>query len=291
MNKQLKSFITTMGTLVSLMAITVTAAAATPKINPDSLAGRAPSQPLVYAPPAAVCTKLKAGPVYWMNMDENGDITGTVDFYPSGTPTITAAFDYNCIPNRTKLGVVWSVDGEQVFTSNETPKYNPKPDTYTYMLFKKDASALDDGDYEADFYLGESLLTTGTVTIGNVVTNSTSLTQTNNETETLTDVAVQGTVVDSRSKKPIDGALVVVLNEGVDAKQWLNNGSDSDVLAYAKTDSTGSFELNERIPVDTALPWLIGAKGYQTIFDQSFKIDSASATDPYPMTIKLVRSK
>ncbi len=295
MNKQLKSFITTAGTLVSLVAITFTAAAATPKVNADNLAGSArqvPSQqPLVYAP-AAACTKLQAGDVYWMGTDpDTGEVTGTVDMYPSGTPTITAAFDYNCIPSRTKLGVVWSIDGEQVYTSNETPKANAKADTYTYSLFKKDASALDDGEYGVEFYLGQNLLTSGTITVGGEVSPTEVVTDTKGTTDTATDVSVQGKVVDKQSKKPINGALIVVLNEGVDAKEWLDSGTDSDVMAYAKTDSTGEFELNERIPVGTALPWLIGAKGYQTIIDQEFAIDPSNAEDPYVMNIGLVRSK
>jgi hypothetical protein len=298
MNKQLKSFITTAATMVSLLVITVTAAASSPKVNTDSLAGVASRQPLVYAPLSAACTKLKLSKdVYWVDLDENGNISDTVDFYPSGTPTITAAFDYDCIPNRTKMSVVWSIDGQQVFTSNDTPQGNAQAGTYTYQLFKKDGSGLDDGDYGVEFYIGKSLLTTGTVTIGDVVTNTTNVTDTTNvtntnpTTDTVTDVTVQGTVVDSKSKKPISGALLVVLNEGVDATQWLKDGTDADVMAFAKTDGKGQFELNNRIPVGTELPWIVGAKGYQTIVAQKFAIDPAQAADPYVMTISLVRSK
>jgi hypothetical protein len=292
MNKQLKSFITTAATMISLLVITVTAAASSPKVNTDSLASVASRQPLVYAPLSATCTKFKLSKdVYWVDLDENGDISGTVDFYPSGTPTITAAFDYDCIPKRTTMSVVWSIDGQQVFTSKDTPQANAQAGTYTYQLFKKDGSGLDDGDYGVEFYIGQSLLTSGTVTIGDVVTNTTDVTNTNTTTDTVTDVTVQGTVVDSKSKKPISGALLVVLNEGVDATQWLKDGTDADVMAFAKTDGKGQFELNNRIPVGTELPWIVGAKGYQTIVAQKLAIDPAQAQDPYVMTISLVRSK
>jgi len=136
-----------------------------------------------------------------------------------------------------------------------------------------------------EFYLGDNILTSGSITVGEDI----SQTGVTTETQT-TDVAVQGTVVDSKSKKPISGAVVAVLNEGVDAAQWLKDGSDSDVLAYSKTDSKGQFELNERIPVGTALPWLIGAKGYKAILQQDFTIEDGTE-DPYVLNIGLERSK
>ena len=86
------------------------------------------------------------------------------------------------------------------------------------------------------------------------------------------------------------GALVVVLNDGVDVEQWLKDGSDSDVMSYGKTDSKGQFELNERVPVGKPLPWLIGAKGYKTIMQQDFTIEEG-AEDPYVLNIGLERSK
>ena len=294
MNNQLRTFMTTAGTVISLMAITFTAAASSPKVSASSLAGAASqrSAPLAPAPfaPAAACTKLQASEVYWVALDQEGNIGDKVDIYPSGTPTITAAFDYNCVPKKTKMAVVWSIDGEQVYTSNETPKANDKADTYSYSLYKKDSSALDDGEYGVEFYLGQDLLTSGTVTVGGEITDTNVVTDTSVVTDTATEVSVQGTVVDSKSKKPINGAIVVVLNEGVDGAQWLKDGSDSDVMAFSKTDSKGQFELNNRVPVGKALPWLIGAKGYKTIYQSDYTI-AEGADDPFVLNIALERSK
>jgi Carboxypeptidase regulatory-like domain len=285
MNKQLKSFIMTAGTALSLLAVTFTAAAASPKANANALAGAATQTRQTGPAAASTCTKMQATDVYWVTLDADGNKDQTVDVYPTESVTVTAAFDYNCIPKKTKLGIVWSINDEQVLTSNETPKVSDKADTYIYSLFTKDGSPLSNGVYGVEFYLGDNILTSGSITVGEDI----SQTGVTTETQT-TDVAVQGTVVDSKSKKPISGAVVAVLNEGVDAAQWLKDGSDSDVLAYSKTDSKGQFELNERIPVGTALPWLIGAKGYKAILQQDFTIEDG-AEDPYVLNIGLERSK
>ena len=291
MKKQLKTFIMTAGTAISLLAVTFTAAAAGPKASAHALAAGAATQtrqisPAVSSPAAAVtCKEMEASDVYWVTLDEDGNKDETVDLYPTESPTVTAAFDYNCIPKKTKLGIVWAIDGEQVLTSNESLKASNDADTYLYSLYMQDGSPLSDGEYGVEFYVGDTLLTSGSVNIGGEISPTEDVTDTEQ-----TDVSVQGTVVDSKSKKPINGALVVVLNEGVDVEQWLEDGSDSDVLAYAKTDSKGQFELNDRIPVDTALPWLIGAKGYKTIMQQDFTIESP-ADDPYVLNIGLERSK
>jgi hypothetical protein len=281
MNKQLKSFIMTAATAVSLLAVTFTAAAASPKANANALAGAAVQTRQTNSLAAAsTCTELQASDAYWVTLDEEGNIDETVDVYPTETLTATAAFDYNCIPKKTKLSIVWYINDEQVLTDNATPKATDKADTYSYSIYMKDGSPLSDGKYGVEFYVGEDLLTSGSINIGEDIS----------QTETTTDVAVQGTVVDSKSKKAINGALVVVLNDGVDVEQWLNDGSDSDVMAYGKTDSKGQFELSERIPVGKPLPWLIGAKGYKTIMQQDFTIEEG-AEDPYVLNIGLERSK
>jgi hypothetical protein len=285
MNKQLKSFIMTAGTALSVLAVTFTAAAASPKVNTKALAGTpAQSGHVSNSAAATTCTDMGASDVYWVTLDEDGNVDETVDVYPTETLTVTAAFDYDCIPKKTKLSIVWYMNDEQILTANESPKAANKADTYLYSIYMNDGTPLSDGKYGVDFYLGDELLTSGSITVGEEISDS-------NNISDLTDVAVQGTVIDSKSKKPINGALVVVLNEDVDIAEWLDSGSDSDVLAYAKTDSKGQFELSERIPVGKALPWLIGAKGYKTISQQDFAITAEEAEDPYVLNISLERSK
>jgi hypothetical protein len=128
------------------------------------------------------------------------------------------------------------------------------------------------------FFVGQNLFASGDITVGSDVANTVT---------TPTDVAVQGTVVDSNSKKPINGAVVIVLKPNLDITNYLLFGAKSDQVAYAKTNSKGEFTLDNRVSVDVGYPWIIGAKGYRSIPDPVFTITQQLATDPYSMTISL----
>ena len=298
MKKQFRSLANSASMLFSLLAVLciTTAAVAAPASGATSrLQGSSP-QPASSNnensnagsktdAAATKCTKITAGDVYWVTLTEDGSIDQTVESYPTGTTKVVSAFDYDCIPAKTKINIVWSIDGEQVLTDNSTPKPSTKADTYTYSLYMKDGSELSNGEYAVEFYIGEDLLTSGKVTVGDEVTSTKKTTAT-----TGVEVGVQGTVVDSKSKKPISGALVIVLNDGVDTVQWLKDGQDADVFAYAKTDSKGQFELNNQVETGKPMPWIIGAKGYKVIQQQDFTIDEG-ADDPFVMNIGLERSK
>ena len=111
-HQQLKSVLVTATALATLLSVTFTAAAAQP--------GAVSTAPSRVAP--AACARLQAQDVYWVTLTDSGDIDETVESYPDGTSKVTAAFDYNCIPKKTKLSIVWSIDGEQAFTDTATPK-------------------------------------------------------------------------------------------------------------------------------------------------------------------------
>ncbi|MGQ9903088.1 MAG: carboxypeptidase-like regulatory domain-containing protein [Anaerolineae bacterium] len=223
------------------------------------------------------CTAMEAGDVVWVTLNEEGEVEEEVESYPSGTTGITAQFEYNCVPRKTTLVTVWYLDGEAVLTSEDKPKATNQPDTWQAYLYMKDESPLPDGEYGVEFYVGDELLTQGMVTIGG-------------DGLTVNAVTVQGTIVDSRSKKPIKGALVVVLNEGVVAEDWLQDGTDEDIFASAKTDSKGQFVLDSPIEIGVPHSWLIGAQGYRVIIQEDWALEE-DTEDPLVLNIKLVKKK
>lgn len=220
------------------------------------------------------CTTVNAGDVVWIILDEEGEAE-EVDSYPSGTTRITAQFEYNCMPRNTTLVTVWYVDGEAVLTSEDKPRATNRPDAWQANLSKRDESPLPDAEYGVEFYIRNQLITSGTVTIGG-------------DGPSADAVTVQGTIVDSRSGKPIRGALVVVLNEGVVMEDWLDNGTDEDVFASARTDSKGQFVLDRPIEIGVPQSWLIGAQGYRPIIEEDWALDE-DTEDPLVLDIKLVR--
>ncbi len=227
---------------------------------------------------SAGCTELKAtSEVFWVQVSEdNEEEVEEVESYPSGTSRITAQFEYNCIPRRTTIVTVWSLDGETILTAEDKPKATNSPGTWAVSLSTKDDSPLLEGEYGAAFYVNKKLIAEGKVIVGG-----------DQAEEAIT---VQGTVVDSRSGRPIRGALVVVLKKGVSVDKWLNGGSDDDVLAFAETNSKGEFVLNNPIPVGVPHDFIVGAKGYRPVIEKGWIIEEDEAEDPLVLEIKLVRS-
>lgn len=223
---------------------------------------------------ASRCATMEAGEVIWVALNEDDELE-QVESYPSETTRITAQFEYNCIPRRTTLVTVWYIDGEAVLTAEDKPKASNQPDAWQASLYTEDESALPDGEYSVEFYIGDQLLTEGAVTVGG---------------STGAAVTVQGTIVDSKSKKPIRGALVVVLAEGVSAKDWLDNGTDDEVFASAKTDSKGQFVLDNPIEIGVPHSWLIGAQGYRLIIEEDWALEEGTE-DPLVLNIALVKGK
>jgi hypothetical protein len=269
---------TTAAAAAALTALVITAIGASAAAQPADWATRSgPASPAgsEAAAPAYACAALEAGDVVWVTLDEDGEIAGDVESYPSETTKVTAAFEYSCIPRKTTITTVWSIDGEVVLTDETTPKATDKSDTWTSSLFMKDESPLPDGKYGIEYYIGEDRLTFGEVTVGG--------------TEAPTAVTVRGVVQDSKSKKAIKGAMVIVLNEGVDPEAWLEEGTDDDVFSSAKTNSKGQFELDQPIPLGAELGWLIGAQGYKPIVE-TFALEE-DTEDPLELTINLVKGK
>ena len=286
MKSPTRTFAATLGVVIAL-AVSVAGTAAAPRIA--EYVGR--SQPAAgrdqaVSAPAAACSGLEAGDVKWVTLDEDGNVDEEVDSYPSETIKVTAAFEYNCIPKKITLVTVWFIDGETVLTDKTKPKASDKSDTWTASLFMKDESALPDGEYSIEFFVNDESITSGSVIVGESQADDGGDDEEGGNQGG--SVTVQGLVQDAKSKKPIKGAVVVVLNEGVKADAWLEDGTDDDVFASAKTDSKGEFELNNPVDLGVAHDWLVGAQGYKPVVKEDVMLEEG-AEDPVNVTINLVK--
>jgi hypothetical protein len=224
---------------------------------------------------SAECTELKAtSEVFWFQLNEDNEEV-VVESYPSGTTRIAAQFELNCIPRRTTIVTVWSLDGKTILTLEDKPRAVNRPYIWSAWLSMRDDSPLPDGEYGVAFYANKKLIVEGEVIVGG---------------ENGDAVTVEGKVADSRSGRPIRNAQVVVLKEGVSGREWLNRQSEEEVLAYAVTDSKGEFVLNNPIPVGVPHDLLAGARGYQIYLEEDWTIEEDEAEDPLFIEIELVRS-
>jgi hypothetical protein len=228
------------------------------------------------------CTTFKAsGDVYWVTLDSNNNIQDTVDSYPADTTEIAPVFNYDCNPKSFQIVTIFSLNGQQVFTDKDTIDATDQQGLYGYPLVTKDNTPFDSGEWGVEFYNAKQLVASGKVQVGSGGNNG------NGGNQTSSTVTVQGTITNKAGGKPINGALFVVLNEGVDVATFIkDNFPDSDVYTGAKSDSTGQFTLPDPLKRNTDYSFVVVATGFQPIEVDGFNIDN-SQPDPLVLDVQL----
>jgi hypothetical protein len=165
----------------------------------------------------------------------------------------------------------------QSFSNKAPQKPTSRAGIYSYTLSREDRAEIPTGEWEVAFFNNKTLLASGTITVGG------------DAAQGLSDaIVVKGTIVHAKTRQPIRNALVVLLNEGIDAETYLNDPQDSDVYTSATTDARGKFVLNEPIERTAEHTWIIAAKGYKPIVEDALVIGDG-AEDPLELTITLTK--
>ena len=275
MKQQIKLMAIVVTVLAALFGTVFSASATAPRLSGQTLA--AASHLLRRDHSALACTNMQADEVAWVTLDDNGDIDDQVESYESGTNLITPVFEYNCVPRSVTIVTIFSLDGEPVFSDKESLRSSTAQGLYGYPLGTTDDSPLDDGEWGVEFYNNRTLLTDGQVVIGesgDPVSNS---------------VTVEGVVTDKKSRKPIKGAVILILQPGVSAEDWVEDDQpDEDVYTAGKTDSKGKFTLEHPLERETVYSIIVVAKSYKPLANDSFEI-AADEADPVQLTIKLTK--
>jgi hypothetical protein len=103
------------------------------------------------------------------------------------------------------------------------------------------------------------------------------------------DVSLTGTITDSRTGKPIEGAEFYVLTTSVAEASADGRLSSSEVLASGITDRKGQYRLDAKLPRGQSYNVIIIASGYKTIsVDDAFEITSS---DPSSVVQDVVMQK
>src|SRR4051794_40461251 len=87
------------GLAALLLTGTLGASAAAPEPSPATMVGGSAFS----AAAAQACDALRAGPVTWVTLDDQGEIERRVTEYPSGTVEIVPTFEYACVPKNTTI--------------------------------------------------------------------------------------------------------------------------------------------------------------------------------------------
>lgn len=208
-------------------------------------------------------------------VDANNCPTKTVTSYPSGQKKIGAVFSWSNMTKGDTWSYRWTRDNKEVYSKQLTWDWATSGSCFYFSL---SGDPLVDGNYKLEIYTGAQSVVSGSATtkVGGAVSTSSS-------------IQVKGKVVDAVTGKGVSGALVFVLQPGVDPYDWLDEGLDSDIYTSAQTDTNGNFTLPERLERNVEYPVLAGSKvlGYRTVIGTlSYK---ASDPDPVSITIQLTK--
>lgn len=271
-----RSLVVAGGVLIALVATALSALASGAGFSRASIPLALPPNLPPAGVEAATCTKMTASDVIWVTVNEDGEVDEQVESYPSETSLIFPIFEYNCVPKNTTIVSVFTYEGEQVYNDKEKLKASTRGDFYGYPL-QMNEGVFDEGEWGIEFYNNKTLLTSGTVIIGEESPGPSS------------SVTVQGTVTDKRTKKPIKGALILVLQPDITIESFIDGGQqDEDVFTAAKTDAKGQFELQEQLDRDQPYAVAVVAKGYQPIGQDDFTV---TEDDPDPLELNLTLTK
>ena len=277
MKQQIRWMLIVVGVFTALIGTVFSASATPPRLGGQGLAAN--SHLLRRDRSALACTSMKADEVAWVTLNDDGDIDEQVDFYESGTTLITPVFEYNCVPRSVTIVTIFSLNGEPVFSDKESLRSSNSSGLYGYPLGTNDDSALDDGEWGVEFYNNKTLLTDGVVSIGEGGGNNTAD----------NTVTVEGVITDKKSRKPIKGAVIIILQPGLSVEDWIEDDQpDEDVFTGGKSDSKGVFTLENPLERETVYSIIVVAKSYKPLANDDFEI-GPDEEDPVQLTIKMTK--
>lgn len=171
--------------------------------------------------------------------------------YPSGTREIIAVFIHDGLVEGIDVVTQWLVDGELLFRSGGQLTGIDEADCF-FASVSHDRG-LPDGDYRIEVYVGPALRAAGSAqtTIGGAGGAA--------GTSTL-----DGRIVDGDSGQGIEGAVLFMLQPGVDPAAWLEAPNEAQVAASAASDRDGFFEIGGLRAGET-YPAVVLAEGYAPV--------------------------
>ncbi|NUM47024.1 MAG: trypsin-like peptidase domain-containing protein, partial [Anaerolineales bacterium] len=180
--------------------------------------------------------------------------TNPVTSFPSGVTQVSAIYEYSGMTDGQAFAMYWLIDGEVVVESQFNWDGGAADACYAFYVHNG-GEALPDGNYTIELYNEAGLVAEQSVSVGGTGQSEPS--------DSSLFVFVDGYVVDADTGRGIEGAVVIVLWPGTDMDDWLDNGSDADIYAFAETDADGYFNLLLPFDREQVYPGIAGMEGYE----------------------------
>ena len=177
-----------------------------------------------------------------------------ISSYPAGAPAAVAVFKYKGMSDGEQFAVAWFLDDAFLFSDIISWDYGASGDCFVAYIHNQ-GDPIATGDYTVEMYAGQDmdLVGSASTTVGGTAVSTTSS----------EGVQVDGVITDADSGKPIGGAVVFVLNPGVDLDAWLDDPIDAEVFAFAETNARGEFSLPRLLERSVEYPAVAGKEGFR----------------------------
>lgn len=167
---------------------------------------------------------------------------------PAGVGDVYASFDYDNFRDGLPWSAVWMNDG-QIIIEQRDPWDDGSSGRKTVKLSNR--RGVPDGEYQLVLGIGEEIELEGKIVVGKRIDES--------------DSQISGRVVDGRSGRPVEGALVIALKPTTSMRSFLRKRDEQDVQSSTETDSRGGFALPDQLPKGQAYGLVVAARGYEPL--------------------------
>jgi len=197
--------------------------------------------------------------------------------FAEGLSTLYAFADYAGMQDGVPWAHVWYVDDEEVLRRQNTWSWGDKG---TFWVSISSRTSLPNGQYRLELYIDDALVAQNQTTVGGAGPIF-------DEDD---GVQMTGRILDADTKRPIQGAVFLVLMPGVNVDDFLANGSEDDIYSGGKTDSKGQFVVAELLERGQTYALVAAASGYRSAYMAEYTV-SPTAESPIEFDIQLRRSR
>ncbi len=193
--------------------------------------------------------------------------------FEEGTKEIYAFFDYAGMEDGLAWSYIWYIDDEEILRREESWEAGESGNLWINIYHKV---RLPNGHYKLELYIEDELAAEAETDVGK------------GGGPIIEDEGVQviGTIVDADTRRPIKGAVFIVLKPGVDARSFLQDPDEADIFGIGEADSKGQFTLNTLLQRGETYSLVAGAKGYQPAYQDDYTV-AEDAESPLEFNVKL----
>ena len=205
--------------------------------------------------------------------------------YPSNTTLAVAIFDYSGLADGEQVLIAWWLDDELL--SSVVLDWNEgESGSCTAFYFHNYGDPIANGNYVVEIYAGGELTFVGSAeTAVGVASSGNTGSSDNSGNNAGGGVQIEGEILDADSGKPLNGAVIFVLQPGTDLDAWLDDPVETAVYTYAETNQKGQFTLPLALQRDVEYPGVAGLTGYRN--NEGFLEFTAEDADSIFLTLEL----